>query len=155
MARLSEEDRFWKYVRKDPDGCWRWTGGVFWDGYGKFMRAGEPWITVRAHRWSYEHHVGEIPTGMLVCHRCDVRSCVNPEHLFIGTNRENLEDAARKGRDPSGECYGNARLTWQAVDRIRLLRRTTQVSLRSLAGEFGVNEATIRRVIHNEAWRRR
>lgn len=76
-------------------GCWLWDGAATTLGYGLFYEAGK---TVYAHRESWRRANGEIPTGMEVCHRCDVPLCVNPSHLFIGTHKENFRDMAGKGR---------------------------------------------------------
>lgn len=90
-------DRFWSRVnRGHPDHCWTWEG-LKSKGYGYLCHEG---IYIRAHRLSYEIHNGEIPKGLLICHHCDEPSCVNPVHLFLGTNRDNMIDALRKGRLP-------------------------------------------------------
>src|SRR5690348_7112088 len=93
--------RFWSKVEK-TDGCWIWRGtmngvgyGVFWLPMGKPRNANS---RVYAHRLSYEMHEGKIPDGMFICHRCDNPACVNPDHLFLGTQSDNMTDCSRKGR---------------------------------------------------------
>jgi HNH endonuclease len=90
------EDRFMEKVIPEPNsGCWLWTAGCNNKGYGDFDVGVRE---VSAHRFSYELFKGPIPKGMFVCHKCDVPSCVNPEHLFLGDQRANLQDASKKGR---------------------------------------------------------
>lgn len=92
-------ERFWKKVCVGTvEECWLWTGRRNQHGYGLWtptFRAKD----LRAHRVSYELKVGPIPDGLFVCHRCDVRNCVNPIHLFVGTNTDNMLDKIQKGRD--------------------------------------------------------
>lgn len=100
--RESMQDRFEAKVSPVPHaGCWLWTGAETGTGYGAFWAHGER----RAHRVSYRLYKGPIPNGMVVCHRCDTPLCVNPEHLFLGTQRDNMLDASRKGRLP---CVPNS-----------------------------------------------
>ena len=91
---LAEKFKY-KYVVNEDTGCWDWIGAKTNDGYGK-MRNGDKFIY--AHRYSASVHIGHIPSGMIVCHRCDNPGCVNPKHLFIGSIKDNMVDKATKGR---------------------------------------------------------
>lgn len=95
--RHSTVDRFWARVQKNPNGCWLFAGAK-WCPAGHIYMAREDGSRVSAHRFSYELHVGPIPEGMVVMHTCDVPRCVNPAHLRIGTQRDNVLDAVQKGR---------------------------------------------------------
>lgn len=97
-------ERFWKHVRK-TEGCWEWIGQIQSKGYGwmelnlKRDEAGkERRLRVRAHRMSWQLHKGNIPDEVKVLHTCDNRKCIRPEHLFLGTDKSNYEDAIAKGR---------------------------------------------------------
>ena len=95
FKKLSVEERFFQKVNK-TDSCWLWTGAISSSGYGSF-RIGEK--NFKAHRQSYIMHTGQIPQSLEVCHSCDVRSCVNPEHLWLGTRSDNMKDMFSKNRN--------------------------------------------------------
>lgn len=89
-----------KWIAEPNTGCFLWTSSLRSSGYGELWvkRGGQA-----AHRLAYEHHVGPIPPGLCVLHRCDTPACVNPEHLFVGTNQDNVDDKMRKGRHKHGQ----------------------------------------------------
>jgi len=102
--RIPLFERFWQHVRK-ARGCWEWTGTKSPRGYGVIHNRGGSPPQPRAHRVSWEIHFGPVPTGLLVCHRCDNPMCVNPAHLFLGTNQDNSDDMVAKGRQCKGERH--------------------------------------------------
>lgn len=93
-------ENFWSKVNKTST-CWEWSASCS-NGYGSCSFQGKPW---RAHRLSYTLTYGEIPSGMLVCHKCDNPACVNPEHLFLGSHKDNFQDMVAKGRQPKLVSY--------------------------------------------------
>ena len=126
----NNQNRFWTKVVRTDD-CWIWTACTIGDGYGKFSANG---IQYSAHRYSYEIAFGTIPDGLWVCHKCDVPSCVRPDHLFLGTPKENALDCVRKGRRAKGKAHWAnryperylrgadhpmAKLDWNTVRQIR------------------------------------
>jgi hypothetical protein len=157
--KLSLKERFERHYTPEPNsGCWLWTGVVA-AGYGKLRRDSDPSKPLDgAHRVSYELFKGEIPDGHVVCHKCDVRNCVNPDHLFVGTYKDNMQDAARKGRMnwkskdrklPVGEQHHSAKLTTEDVIAIRQL----PISGVEAAQRFGVRPITISRIRRGLIWR--
>ena len=96
MQAVDEATRLWMRVDKSGD-CWLWTGPVEKTGYARLQRSRTS-FNVSVHRLSWELHFGEIPKGLFVCHRCDNRVCVRPDHLFLGTARDNVQDMIQKGR---------------------------------------------------------
>lgn len=139
-------------VEFDPfGGCWLWSAGQTSDGYGSCQAHRK---TLLAHRVSWELFTGSPPDG-LVCHRCDVRACVNPEHLFVGTQVDNMADMARKGRADRkvGQRNGRAVLTDEQAWEIRFLLKTGLFNQRQIARSYGVADSSIARVAKSETFR--
>lgn len=132
--------------------CWNWKAGKSSGGYGSYSVNGK---TEKAHRVSYRLYVGPIPEGMIVCHRCDNPSCVNPSHLFVGTQKDNVVDSVKKGRAKRafGISHPRAKLTESMVLKARLKYSTGLYSLREIGDLFGVGIPTINGAIHGKTWR--
>lgn len=141
--------RFWKKVDKGPS-CWVWIAARYKDGYGQFWFRGR---MTRAHIASYQMHVGEIPDGLWVLHKCDNPWCVRPDHLFLGTPSDNMKDMHRKNRHAvySGEENPASKLTKQKVDEARE-QHVLGVSQRQLAKRMGVSPATMSLAINGKTW---
>lgn len=141
-ARTDEQIR--DFIRRNHDvdgnGCWIWRGKKNWGGYGRIHRGG---YQQHAHQISYMVFNGPIPDGIYVCHKCDVRACVNPEHLFLGTPKDNMQDAANKDRMPRGERSKRSKLkdceVLQIIDFVHCGRFTSN----QIAKMYGVSGATI------------
>lgn len=124
------EDRLWAQVEiAGPDECWLWRGYLTNGGYGQI---GLNYKSITVHRASYEVSIGPIPAGMCVLHRCDVRACVNPAHLFLGTHRDNTQDMVRKGR-----AHG------QLSDEFKRTIARAEGGQREVARRFGVSHRTV------------
>lgn len=142
-------ERFWSKVEKS-DGCWLWTGYVRTDGYGEFSlseRRGR-----RAHRAAWELVYGSLTPDQFICHRCDNRRCVRPDHLFLGTPADNSADMVAKQRQAVGDRNGSARLAPEDVVAIRV-RAAGGESQRALARAFGVAQALVGQIVRREVWR--
>lgn len=128
-------------------GCWLWTGPLSRKGYGRARldRKHQP-----IHRISWQLFRGEIPDNLHVLHRCDVPSCANPEHLFLGTNQDNIDDKMAKRRHRHGDGHHNAKLTAEQIPEIRGLRG--KLSQRKIAKLFGVAQHTIAQIQLGKGW---
>lgn len=133
-------------VKITESGCWEFQGAITSGGYGQVV---EGRAKKQAHRLVYEQKNGELPKDIFVCHKCDNRKCVNPDHLFAGTHKDNMEDAFRKKRMFRGEDNPRAKLTEDAVTHIRGSSET----LRALAKRHGVSQAVIKSVRAGKHWR--
>lgn len=142
----STEEKFWSHVEK-TETCWNWIGSTNGNGYGKMQINGK---LCRVHRVLWEIRFGPIPEGMMVCHCCDNRRCVRPEHLFLGTQRENLIDAAKKNRITSQ----SQKLTTEQVLEIRKrIEEGERGILTVLARKYGVSVVTISDIKRKATWK--
>jgi hypothetical protein len=141
--------RFYKHVDK-TETCWNWLGGKL-RGYGIFNYEGK---SIRAHRFSYMMHKGKIPKGMKVCHTCDNTSCVHPDHLFLGTHQDNMDDKVRKGRQSytTGETHGMSILgDDEVISILKLLKDGCKGVV--IAEKFSVSPETISKIKKNQTWK--
>ncbi len=161
------ENRFWSKVDKSQE-CWVWTAACSPRGYGSFsVSLNEKWVQRNAHRVSYELTYGPLPVGLFVCHKCDNPSCVRPDHLFLGSQKDNLADMARKRRGtlgdkatarrfidrmPRGEANVSAKLTSIQVLEIRELALQKK-SFSEIARLFRVSDSTIRDIAIGKTWK--
>jgi transposase len=150
MSRII--DNFWDHVTVTESGCWEWAKGCFFDGYGRIWIAGK---NRKAHRVAWGMTYGEIPARMCVLHRCDNPPCINPHHLFLGTQADNMSDCSAKGRQPDrrGERGPGAVLKWPAVREIRKLCAEGGESYSQIGARFSVGVATIHSIATHKSWR--
>ena len=137
-----------KHKLNAKTGCWEWTAGLGVQGYGRFKQGGK---TRLAHRVSYALHVAHIPEAALVLHKCDNRICVNPDHLFIGTQKDNQQDMRRKGRHVHGERSPNAKLSDKDVLRMYDLHDSGVGTIR-LAKMFNITKNLAWLVVTGRVW---
>lgn len=153
MDMIRAEIRFHdKYIPEPNSGCWIWISSIHPPtGYG-MIRWGEN-KNARAHRISWEINKGPIPVGLYVCHRCDNRICVNPDHLFVGTAKDNADDCISKGRNSRGRMIYTAVLFPEQVLEIRRRYSAKLNSQRELAREYGVTRGNIKMILRRITWK--
>lgn len=163
--RLETKEEFLKRFESKVDknsasGCWLWTASTFGGNrYGSFSIKG---IDYSAHRVSYELYVGVDPGKLNVLHECDNGLCVNPNHLFLGTHKENMEDRGKKGRgnNPKGISHWNSKLNNKKILEIRSKYKKCKnghdkdcYGINKLSREYGVNPSTIHEILQNKIWK--
>ncbi len=149
-------NRFWKYVDVRGDNeCWEWTAGKSDWGYGLLTVSGK---RLKASRISWWIHKNQDPWELDVLHTCDNPPCCNPNHLFLGTQKDNSQDMTQKGRHGRlgdgmpGERNGNHKLTEKDISEIRMKYIPREYSLSMLAKEYGISKRQIERIVKNKSW---
>lgn len=148
-------DRFWKHVNKRSEGeCWEWTADLSRSGYGSVWDSDKN-KNASAHRYSYEIHYGEIPSGLHVMHSCNNKKCVNPHHLSLGTPLQNTRDAISSGlRKVAARKFGEenpkSKLT---LEQARYIKAHPEMMLTELAAMFGLSPNCIRGVRIGRTWK--
>ena len=144
MERFNE-----KYVVNGETGCWEWTAYRNPNGYGRFYISSTN-RNMTIHRFAYEVFKGPILPGQYVLHQCDNPICCNPDHLFLGTHQDNMQDMVNKGRATHGSNHYNSKLTEQQIVEIRILR-SQGLSFQQIANQFNVHRVTIWKTL-NGGW---
>lgn len=147
-------ERFWSKVAKQgTDECWPWTGAIERQGYGKLHRSSRRFY--KAHILSWTLHFGEVPKGLCVCHSCDNRACVNPQHLWLGTHAENMADMKAKGRAAkhSGAQNGRAKLSRAQVNEMIELVNAGKTQT-EVAKQYGITQPNLSGILLGKTWKR-
>lgn len=139
-------EKFWTRKRVTESGCWLYGGLVDQNGYGVVKAGGVP---TRAHRYAYQLAKGSIPDGLHVCHTCDTPPCINPDHLYVGTNADNMRDRRERGRYATGDAHPYAKLTQAQVAEIRRTHRSRHKDFGTvaLAQKYGVHRTYITSIV--------
>lgn len=143
---IAERLTFYSDRTGGPGACWLWRGLLNGRGYGRVSWRGRQKL---AHREAWKEEHGDIPAGKLVCHRCDVKACVNPAHLFLGSAKENSADMVKKGRQAAGEDVAASKLTAEQVLAIRADPRP----YKAISAQYGIGLPNISWIKSGRGWR--
>ena len=152
--RLDRDKALWERIDQSggPDACWIWKGAKSPLGYGRLKIQTKYKVKVWSpHRLAYELTYSPIPPDLIVCHRCDVPSCCNPKHLFLGTYKDNTHDAYLKGRLIKGSKQVNAKLTEEQVAQIRTMRAS--MTLKVIAERFNISISSVSQIALRKQWK--
>lgn len=148
---MNAEEILENYIPVTETGCWLWLGNVLKTGYGHVWYENK---TRRVHKVVYELTKGEVPNGLYVCHKCDIRSCVNPAHLYAGTPQNNMDDRSARGRQSRfpGESHPMAKLNNEQVLQIREMA-ADKIPDRIIATEFGISWISVYYIRTKRLWK--
>lgn len=159
MLNKPLEQRLHDAIKINNNGCWEWVKNRNKDGYGGLRYKSKTWM---AHRLSYTFYKGPIPEGMLVCHKCDNPPCINPDHLFIGNNSDNMMDAYRKGRwkgvlgyrkkTCKGENHWYSKFKPEIILEIRKLFKSG-LRIIDICNKYNMNHATVSDICKRRSWK--
>ena len=141
---MEAKERFLQFVKEVESGCHEWQSTIKKDGYGSFWLQGK---NIQAHRAAYIIFKGNIPKGKLILHTCDNRCCVNMEHLYAGTHKDNAQDMVKRGRH-----FRHTKLKVDDVREIRRLSKTGKINQSAVAKYYGVQQAAIWKIINYRTW---
>lgn len=143
-----------KFIPEPNSGCWLWMGAITRGGYGHIRkRVNNVNKMTRAHRVSYELYKGPIPEGLQVLHTCDNPICVNPNHLFLGTNQDNVDDKVSKDRHSFGRSSNHMWLSKELADKIKSVYLNSKLSMKAVASMFNTSAPQVCRIVKNKIWR--
>lgn len=146
-------ERIMRSISVSPSGCWEWTHSLDRVGYGKIKALNR---TLQAHRFSWMVFRGEIPDSLCVLHECDNRKCVNPDHLFLGTQKDNMDDCARKGRNADMKKLAresNSKVTEDQVREIRRLYFEGGLRQEDIGNQFGLSKGGVQAIASRRCWK--
>ncbi len=148
MKKLSLKERLMQRIKKNEKGCWEWQGSIAKGRYPYGFISTSDGLQ-NTHRVAWKLFRGSIPRGMLVCHTCDNPRCCNPDHLFVGTQKDNLDDRKRKGRTLTGQRHPNSAITDSLAEQLRKEFDGVRGSIRRLSEKHGITSDVVRNVVRN------
>jgi hypothetical protein len=156
-SKLNYKEKFWTYVdKKSNNKCWEWKKSLTKTGYGKYWYNNKCHLS---HRLAYIFAFGNIPQNKFVCHKCDNPKCCNPNHLFLGTPKQNTDDMIRKQRQQNysnvlyGENHPRAKLNNNDIKEIRFLHKNKLMKVKEIAKKFNISIPTLECIIYNKTWK--